>query len=34
MGRESAEIMGQPIPWAPDLLLRGDGYDTNFYMKD
>lgn len=29
-----AEIMGQPIPWAPGLLLRGDGYTTDFYMKD
>jgi DNA polymerase len=29
-----AYIMGQPIPWAPGLLLRGDGYDTPFYMKD
>ena len=29
-----AEIMGQPIEWAPGLLLRGDGYETNFYMKD
>jgi DNA polymerase len=29
-----ADIMGQPIDWAPGLLLRGDGYDTKFYMKD
>lgn len=29
-----ADIMGQPIPWAPGLLLRGDGYTTKFYMKD
>ena len=29
-----AEIMGQPIDWAPGLLLRGDGYETKFYMKD
>ena len=29
-----AEIMSQPIPWAPGLLLRADGYDTPFYMKD
>ena len=29
-----AEIMGRPIPWAPGLLLRGDGYKTKFYMKD
>lgn len=29
-----AEIMGRPISWAPGLLLRGDGYETEFYMKD
>ena len=27
-------IMGLPIPWAPGLLLRGDGYLCDFYMKD
>ena len=31
---DMAEIMGQPIEWAPGLLLRADGYDTKFYMKD
>ena len=31
---DMAEIMGQPIDWAPGLLLRADGYDTKFYMKD
>lgn len=31
---DMAEIMGQPIDWAPGLLLRGDGYSTKFYMKD
>ena len=29
-----AEVMGQPIDWAPGLLLRGDGYETPFYKKD
>lgn len=29
-----ADIMGEPIDWAPGLLLRGDGYETKFYMKD
>ena len=24
----------EPIPWAPGLPLRGDGYETPFYMKD
>ena len=31
---DMAAIMGQPIDWAPGLLLRGDGYTTDFYMKD
>lgn len=32
--QDMAEIMGQPIDWAPGLLLRADGYETEFYMKD
>jgi DNA polymerase len=32
--QDVAEVMGQPIDWAPGLLLRGDGYETKFYMKD
>lgn len=28
------EIMSQPIPWAPGLLLNADGFITKFYMKD
>lgn len=28
------EIMGQPIPWAPGLQLRADGFTTNFYKKE
>lgn len=31
---DAAEIMGRPIDWAPGLLLRGDGYETKFYIKD
>lgn len=31
---DMAKIMGQPIDWAPGLLLRADGYATDFYMKD
>lgn len=27
-------IMGQPIAWAPGLLLRADGFTTKFYRKD
>ena len=32
--QDAADIMGKPIDWAPGLLLRGDGYETKFYMKD
>lgn len=28
------EIMGEPIPWAPGLLLRADGFTANFYKKE
>ena len=28
------ECMGEPLPWAPGLLLRGDGYITKYYRKD
>lgn len=31
---DMAEIMARPIDWAPGLLLRADGYVTEFYMKD
>lgn len=38
IGRRSVEeacgIMGFPIPWAPDLPLRADGYECEFYRKD
>lgn len=27
-------IMGEPIPWAPGLPLKADGYITEFYKKD
>ena len=30
----ACNIMGQPIPWAPGLLLRADGFITKFYKKD
>ena len=26
--------MSQTPPWAGDLLLRADGYETDFYKKD
>ena len=28
------EIMGRSIGWAPDLPLRGDGFETEYYMKE
>lgn len=27
-------LMGEPLPWAPGLILRGDGYETSYYKKD
>ena len=27
-------IFGRPIPWAPGMPLRGDGFETPFYMKE
>ena len=29
-----AEIMGQPIDWAPGLPLRADAYECGYYRKD
>ena len=26
--------MAEPIDWAPDLPLKGDGYETTFYKQD
>ena len=31
---DMAAIMGQPIDWAPGLLLRAEGYETGFYKKE
>lgn len=31
---QAEEIMGRPIPWAPGLPLRGDGFETRYYMKE
>lgn len=31
---EVLDIMAQPPLWAPTLPLKGDGYETEFYMKD
>jgi DNA polymerase len=27
-------IMSRPIPWAPGLILKGDGYICDYYRKD
>lgn len=31
---QACAIMGEPIPWAPGLLLRADGFACEFYQKD
>lgn len=32
--KKITDIMAQPVPWARELPLRGDGYETPFYKKD
>lgn len=32
--KDICAIMGRKVDWAPELVLRGDGYTTTFYMKD
>lgn len=32
--KTAEEIMGRSIPWAPGLPLRGDGFETQYYMKE
>lgn len=32
--KQVCEVMGQPISWAPGLLLKADGFVTGFYMKN
>ena len=32
--RDMLNIMASPIDWAPGLLLKGDGYRTDFYKKE
>ncbi|OSA88768.1 UNVERIFIED_ORG: hypothetical protein B2H98_16990 [Clostridium botulinum] len=31
---EVCELFAKPIPWAPGLPLKADGYECNYYMKD
>ncbi len=31
---EVEAIMARPVVWAPDLPLRGDGFETRYYMKE
>jgi DNA polymerase len=32
--KTAEEVMGRPIHWAPGLPLRGDGFETPYYMKE
>lgn len=32
--KEICDLMGEPIPWAPGLVLRGAGFTSEYYMKD
>jgi DNA polymerase len=31
---ETCAVMGEPIPWAPGLLLKADGFVSTFYKKE
>lgn len=31
---EICDLMGDPIPWAPGLILKGAGFESDYYMKD
>ena len=31
---EICDLMAQPIPWAPGLILKGAGFENSYYMKD
>lgn len=31
---EICDLMAQPIPWAPGLVLKGAGFESQYYMKD
>lgn len=31
---EICGLMAKPIPWAPGLVLKGAGFESNYYMKD
>lgn len=31
---EICDLMAEPIPWAPGLILKGAGFESSYYMKD
>ena len=31
---EICNLMAEPITWAPGLILKGAGFESNYYMKD
>lgn len=31
---EICDLMAEPIPWAPGLILKGAGFESKYYMKD
>lgn len=31
---EICKMMAEPIPWAPGLILKGAGFESDYYMKD
>ena len=31
---EICDLMAEPVPWAPGLILKGAGFESEYYMKD
>ena len=31
---EICDLMAEPVPWAPGLILKGAGFESSYYMKD
>ena len=31
---EICDLMAVPIPWVPGLILKGAGFESNYYKKD
>ena len=34
LAEEVCQMMAEPISWAPDLILKGDGFEGDYYKKE